>query len=256
MNIGLYQNAANIETLQQWQDVISRNIASSSVAGFKQGTVGIEGASVGKIPDDGSDFSKLIDASVPFVRNERSMADGPLVRTGRDTDVALQGEGFFQLELPDEQVLFTRDGQFQFDQEYNLVSRDGKIVKGIEGGITGNPNGGELSINNEGKVFQDNALIGQLAIVNVTNPQALLSANGGFVFGENAAGEVIKGEVTDVENPQVVQGFYEGSNVSAIEQMVHMISNTRALEASQKVITTIDEHYDAAIKALPNAGNA
>lgn len=244
MNIGLYQNAAAIDYLEQMQAVTSHNIASSTVAGFKQTAGGVSGASMGKTPEESeTDFADVMRATSPVLTTKISMEQGPMVPTGRPTDVALNGEGFFQVQLPNGGTLYTRDGGFRLDNEFKLVNKNGHEVIGDGGPLQAQPGLGEVSIDQKGNVTQGGAVVGKLAIAKINNPASLVPIAGGFL----ANGE---DEVETVENPHIVSGHYEGSNVSGLRQMISMITTSRALATSTKVITTLDEQIDSAIKTF------
>lgn len=244
MNIGLYQNAAALEVNERMQALLAQNIASSSMAGYKQVGIGVEGVKSGKIPTQpGSAFSEVLDATTPHITTRRSMAQGELVRTGVQTDVAIRGDGFFRIDLPDGESILTRDGNLRLDAEARLVSRYGHPIAGENGAIQGQPNGGPISIGEDGSVIQGTQTLGKLAIFKVDSPDRLLPVPGGFYYGGER-------NLEPSENATIVPGFYEGSNVSGIRQMITMITGSRAAESSQTVIKTIDQAYDDSIRVL------
>jgi len=243
MNIGLYQNAAAIEVSERVQSLIAQNIASSSMAGYKQVGVAVEGVYSGKIPaQPNSSFSELLDATTPHITTKRSMEQGELVRTGVQTDVAIRGDGFFQIQLPDNETILTRDGNFRLDAEARLVSRYGHPIVGENGVIQMEPTGEPIRIDENGTVMQGGQIRGKLAVFEVEDPAALLPVPGGYYYGGR--------DLRPTENATIVPGFYEGSNVSGVRQMINMISSARASDSSQAVIKAIDEAYDQSIRTL------
>lgn len=247
MNIGLYQNAAALEVNERMQALIAQNIASSNMAGYKQVGIAVEGVHSGKIPTQpGSSFSDMLDATTPHITTKRSMAQGELVRTGVQTDVAIRGDGFFKIELPDGESILTRDGNFRLDAEARLVSRYGHPIAGENGEIQAQPNGQPIIISKDGTVSQGAQNLGKLAIFEIDNPEVLLPVPGGYYYGGR--------DLRPAENVTVVPGFYEGSNISGIRQMISMISGARASDSSQTVIKTIDQAYDNSIRKLSPTG--
>ena len=243
MNIGLYQNAASIDVNERMQALIAQNLASSNMAGYKQVGFAAQGIHTGKLPaHPDSAFSAMLDATMPQLATNRSMEQGALIRTGVPTDLAVKGEGFFQIELPNGETILTRDGNFHLSPDAELVNRYGHPVVGQSGVIQAQPNGGELSVDKRGNVMQNGQVVGQLAIVQAPETDRLLPVPGGFLYPGP--------ELKPVENPEVIAGFYEGSNVSGIRQMVSMIASARLSEASQQAIKSIDEVYENSITTL------
>jgi len=239
MNIGLYQSAASLKGLERWQNATAQNIAWSPAAGYKQVGISVSGVSMGETPSvTGTRFDQILQNQEPSARAKIDFSAGPLVQTGVETDVALRSEGFFEVAGPNGERVFTRDGQFHVSPDNALVNKNGLPVQGVNGPIELTPGLGELKIDGEGRVFQGQAQINQLAVSNIADPAALVTAGGGFVLPPDSGVEI-----TPIAQPAIAQGAYEGSNVSAIREMVNLIQISRAYEASQKVVTQYDEHY-------------
>ncbi len=169
---------------------------------------------------------------------------GNLTATDNTFDMAIQGEGFFQITLPSGQTAYTRDGTFQLNATGELVTHDGFVV---EPGITIPSDAVDVTINSSGQVLVklqgQVALsnVGQIQLANFPNP-AGLEAEGGNLFTETPA----SGTATSA-NPgapgfgSLLQGFLETSNVNAVEEISNLISAQRAYEMNSKVIQTSDD---------------
>ena len=249
MNIGIYEGATSLNGLEKWQQAISSNIAASSVAGYKKTEVVFEGVPRGQLnATTGSGFAERLNGSMLKVRSQTRFSQGELKKTGVPTNLAISGEGYFELEMPDRSTLYTRDGQFRLDADSVLVSKQGYPVRGDSGRIQLLPGGGELVIDKRGQVFQGSTLTGKLAITEFANPAVLGRASGGFRVDEK-----ISAGPRRIDEPTVLQGFLEGSNVSSIREMVDLILVSRAYEMNQKVISSIDRRLEQVVRQLGRA---
>lgn len=167
---------------------------------------------------------------------------GQLEITNDKYDVALNGDGFFEIETG-WGTLYTRNGAFTINQNSELVTLDGYNVLGVNGPITITSD--EFSINEYGEVIQDDEITDKLALSNFTNVADLQKLGGTFFkFVDNPTGEQVEYEGT------VEQGVIEQSNVDAISEMVNLIEMNRNYESNQKVVTTIDEMLGKAVNDL------
>ncbi len=245
MNTGLYQGASALRSLEAWQEVLSRNIASSTVNGYKQVSAAMQGVPTGSMPaSTAGGFEQVLSTTMPQAYTKLDFQDGPLVPGDQQTDMALRGPGFFQVKTPDGRMLLTRDGSFHVNDQFELVNRDGYIVQGRSGPLTVDPKKGQLTVDAQGNLFQGPDSVGKLAIVKPALTDELRPTQGGFVLPEGGPPPPI------MDQPVVVQGHLEGSNVSPVLAMVDMISVSRAYDINQKVLTTYDENYGRAITNL------
>ncbi len=169
---------------------------------------------------------------------------GNLTATDNTFDLAIQGKGFFQIELPSGDTAYARDGTFQLNASGEIVTHDGYSV---EPGITIPTNAIDVTINSSGQVLVK--LQGQVALSNVgqlqlatfANP-AGLQAEGGNLFSETpASGKATTGTPGAAGYGSLLQGFLETSNVNSVEEIATLISAQRAYEMNSKVIQTADE---------------
>lgn len=248
VDIGIYQSASALDSLQNYQDIISSNIAASSVPGFKQTEVSYEAVEAGLYPKvTDSALNNEMPAQFPALRGQLNFSQGEVIQTNNPSDVALRGDGFFVLNTNEGDPIYTRNGKFIVNSDGVLVNNSGHEVQGTNGVIQTIPGEGELIIDNKGAVFQGQTPLGNLEIVNFENPgKNLRKIDGGFVTkGDDAnINPVEEGQI------QVLQGFVENSNVQPIKEMVNMIQVSRAYEVNSKVIQAMDGLMNKAINTL------
>ncbi len=169
---------------------------------------------------------------------------GNLEATDNTFDLAIQGKGFFQVNLPSGDTAYTRDGTFQLNADGEIVTHDGFT---LEHGITIPNNAIDVTINQSGQVLAKIegqiafSNVGQLQIANFAN-EAGLSAEGNNLLTETpASGSPTTGNPGDTGFGRILQGFLETSNVNAVEEISNLISAKRAYEMNSKVIQTSDE---------------
>jgi flagellar basal-body rod protein FlgG len=174
----------------------------------------------------------------------RNFAQGNLTQTGNVYDLAIKGQGFFQVQMPDGSTAYTRDGAFQVNADGELVTSNGDAVQPA---ITVPPDATSVTIAADGTVSvgvpgqAEPVQIGQLQIAAFVNP-AGLEARGGNLFVETAASGVptVGTPGRDGLGP-LQQGMVEGSNVNVVEELVTMIATQRAYELNSKAIQTSDQ---------------
>jgi len=225
-----------MSALERWQSLISQNIASSTVPGFKKTEMSFEGMAMGQLDKSGQP------AIVPVDTTQVSFETGTFAQTQNPTDLAIEGKGFFVVRDEAGQEIFTRDGEFHLDTQNQLVNKNGLMVQGVGGTITLIPGGGDLSVNSEGQIYQGSQLIDRVKVVAFEDNNQLTRVKGGFLQGNAQA--------QDSGSTKIVQGFLEGSNVSAIDEMVNLIQVNRAQEANQKVIQTYDARLSKVIQTF------
>jgi flagellar basal body rod protein FlgG len=238
MNIGLYQSAAALSSLERWQDAVSQNITSAQVTGFKRRTVQVAAEAHGELlttpgakPDNGEGMPTLF----PQTRYSIAFNPGENNPTRRDLDMALSGEGFFTVKKPDGNTAYTRAGEFQIRADRMLITSHGCEVLSDSGSpIQMSQAGGPIVVMENGTVRHGDNVVGKIGITKATDPSRLISMASGLFLADSGAGMV------PVEKPVVQQGYLEGSNVSALREMVDLVNISRAYEANQKLIQSRD----------------
>jgi flagellar basal body rod protein FlgG len=250
MNIGLYQSAASLSALERWQDVTTQNITASQLTGYRKRTIEMQGVALGEL--NGDPRKTKIGAGegpqsiFPTTKFGISFQHGETFPTRRPLDVALQGDGFFAIELKnDGGRAFTRVGEFQVSPQRTLITRDGHQVLNRDGApIQLLPNGDPLGIAEDGTISQGTAQIGKLGVQRFSDTSVLTPAAGGLFLAPEEIDPVA------VENPIVLQGHLEGSNVTPMREMISLVQIARAYEANQKIITTQDQTLAKALETL------
>jgi flagellar basal-body rod protein FlgF len=249
MNIGLYQSASALSALERWQDVVSQNITSSQTPGYRKQTVNFSTQLSGQLGTDAKgNLARNGDGTptiFPTVNTGINFTTGETEPTHRDLDVAIQGMGFFAVQMPDGTKAYTRAGAFKLSSDRTLVTSGGDQVMTESGSpVTFLPDGGTVVINRDGTIFQGITSLGKLSVQNFSNPSQLKTIAGGyFLPGKDM-------EPVPVEKPELMQGYLEGSNVAPLREMVDMVLISRAYEANQKIITTFDQTMQKTLDAL------
>jgi flagellar basal body rod protein FlgG len=248
MNIGMYQSAASLSALERWQDSVAQNITSSQVTGFRKRTINFSTQTAGEIQ---SNPRKAIgrEAGTPMlfpkVNSGINYVSGEAQPTRRELDVAIQGDGFFEMQRADGSHAFSRNGEFRLSSDRTLITSSGDQVLSNGGSpITLLPGAGSVVINLDGTVYQGETQLGKLSIQKFADNSQLTSIdNGYFIPPANMDPET-------VDNPELLQGYLEGSNVTPLREMVDLVIIARAYEANQKMINTLDQQMDKALEAL------
>jgi flagellar basal body rod protein FlgG len=249
MNVGLYQSASALTALERWQDLVSQNITASQETGYRKRTISFSTQAAGELqPNPKARIGS--EGSVPVLFPKTiagiNFKNGETQPTRRDLDVAIQGEGFFEVSRPDGSKLYTRSGEFRMRADRTLVTSTGDEVMSDSGSpILLANNGGTLNINSDGTVFMGATALGKFAIKKFPDNNQLIPIAGGFFKPADGAPAP-----ESVENPELLQGYLEASNVTPLREMVDLVLISRAYEANQKIITTVDQQMQKTFDAL------
>jgi len=248
----LWTGKTGLESQQFQMDVITNNLSNVNTTGFKKSRAVFEDLLYQNMRQPGAmnnaqdnlPSGLQVGSGVRPVATERLHTQGNMVNTANSRDVAINGDGFFQVLMPNGDVAFTRDGSFQVNENGQLVTANGYP---IEPGIFLPPNALSVTIGEDGIVSvttpgtTDNQEVGQLTIATFMNP-AGLQAMGGNLYMETAASGPRNELMPGTENAgRLMQGYVESSNVNVVEEMVNMIQTQRAYEVNSRAITTSDE---------------
>ena len=230
-------------------DALANNLANINSNGFKQVLTRVAqentGGRVNGIPRNGDDTWPINTTTNMY--HAVDTRGGPVQATGRDTDVAIMGQGFFVVETEGGER-YTRNGSFTLNQDKELVTPDGRNVLGAGGAIV--LDGRDFSIENDGTVMVNGAAKDRLRIVDFEDATKLEHEGNNLL----KAPEGVESTDVPVEQIVVAQGHIEGSNVNAIDTLVAMISAQRAFEVQSKVMSTEDEMLSKAVNSLPRVG--
>lgn len=233
-------------------DVIANNLANVNTTAFKQQRAefhdmmyqtirpsGAEGAAGAKAP-----VAVQVGLGVRFAGNATNFSQGGLQATGNQQEMAISGDGFFGVDLPDGRLGYTRDGSFKLDADGNMVTTDGyKLRPAIT--VPGNATSFAVSANGQitVQIAGEDAprLLGTVQLTLFPNPSGLTRVGQNTYVGGGASGEPVVTDPGTQGAGNLQGGFIEGSNVSIVEEMVRMITAQRAYEVNSKAIQTADD---------------
>ncbi len=247
----LWISKTGLDAQQTKMDVVANNLANVSTNGFKRARAVFEDLLYQTIRQPGAQSSQQtqipsglqLGVGVRPVATESIFTQGNLQQTGNSRDVAIQGDGFFQVMMPDGTTAYTRDGAFQSDINGQFVTSSGYVVQPA---VTVPPNTLSITIARDGTVSalvpgaQTPIQIGNIQLASFINPAGLQK------MGENLYVETASSGVATPNAPGtnglglLNQGFVETSNVNVVEELVGMIQTQRAYEINSKSIETSD----------------
>lgn len=250
MNVSLYQAASALDATSRWQEVISENLASSPVPGYRKQEVSFMATSAGVRPGvDPSATSAPQQLAIPQARSSTSFMAGEMRFTGEKTHVAIDGKAFFEVQLPNGDTAYTRDGEFQLNSQGQLVTKQGYPVLSEGGPIMVEIDRAEpLSIAPSGEISQGAETKGKLKLTAFADESRLQQIGTGLFTAEDPAAQP-----TAAAGATVRQGWLEGSNASVVGEMANLLTAMRTYEANQRVIQLHDERMGKAISELSNA---
>lgn len=248
----LWISKTGLDAQQTQMDVISHNLANVSTSGFKKSRAVFEDLLYQNIRQVGSQTSQQtqlpsglqIGTGVKPVATERIFTQGNMQQTDNSKDVAIQGNGFFQILMPDGSTAYTRDGSFQMDSQGQLVTSSGFPLQPT---ITIPQNAQTLSIGRDGVVSVTTAdstastQIGQIQLATFINPTGLQSKGENLYVETTASGNPNTNTPGTNGAGLLQQNYLETSNVNVVEELVSMIQTQRAYEINSKAITTSDQ---------------
>jgi flagellar basal-body rod protein FlgG len=241
-----------LDAQQTQMDVIANNLANVSTNGFKRSRAVFEDLLYQTMRQPGAQSSQQtqfpsglqIGTGVQPVATERIFTQGNLQQTSNDKDVAIQGQGFFQVLLPDGTTAYTRDGSMQVDNQGQLVTSSGYV---IQPAITIPANAQSLTIGKDGTVSVTQpgvtaaVQVGSLQLATFIN-NAGLESRGENLYVETGASGSPNTNTPGTNGAGLLnQGYVETSNVNVAEELVNMIATQRAYEINSKAITTSDQ---------------
>jgi flagellar basal-body rod protein FlgG len=233
--------------------VISNNIANMRTTGYKRQRAEFQDLlyeQVRRVGTQTSDQGNILPAGIELgsgvkpVGTPRVMSQGNLLQTNRELDVAIRGDGFFRILLPDGRTAYTRDGSFQIDAQGRLVTAQGYV---LQPGITVPQNSGTISINAQGSVStmvpgqNTPTVLGQIEISRFVNKSGLQAIGDNLYLETAASGAPQDGTPNTDGFGDLQQSNLEQANVEAVSEISDLIAAQRAYEMNSKVISAADQ---------------
>lgn len=253
----LYTAATGMRAYQTKIDNIANNLANANSTGFKKVREGFEdlvyqrmGSNAGGEGSSAANSMQL-GSGVRLASLSRDFSTGDAVVTNNSTDLMINGDGFFSLETPAGETVYTRDGHFRTDGDGNLVSEKGyRVSPGIQV-----PAGGTMVVAPDGTVTAqvpgasgiEEVNLGTIEVARFANPSGMEATGGNMFRATTSSGEAQVTAPGEDGAGQLGQGMLEGSNVDVAEELVSMITAQRSYELSSKVITAADEMMQTAV---------
>ena len=250
MIYGLYQSAAGMMVNEYRQNVLANNIANAETVGFKREVASfaerLRASEAGRREGPSNELMEALSGGIWLGRTDTDFSEGAPIKTDNPLDVLITGPGFLRVSANGQEYL-TRDGRMLMDADGWLVSVvDGASILG-QGGqpIHLNPRGGEISIDQDGRISQGGQLAGRLGLVNVDNEQALRKAGANrFVLG---------GAKLTRSLAEITQGCVESSGIEPVKELTAMIEAARAYQLNAQMITLQDQSAGRLINTVANA---
>jgi flagellar basal-body rod protein FlgG len=254
----LYTSATGMVAMQTQIDVTSHNISNVNTIGYKKERAEfadlmyqvMEYAGTSTSTTTTSPTGIEVGLGVRPTAVAKQFSEGNFKETGNNLDLAITGNGFFQIQLPDGTTAYTRNGAFKLDAEGNIVNSDGyKLIPEI----TIPEDATDIAVGVDGTVSVKQAgntelvQVGQIELVNFVNPAGLHALGDNNFINTNASGDPIAGNPGTNGIGNIRQGFVEMSNVQLVDEMTDLITGQRAYEANSKGITTSDEMLQTVI---------
>lgn len=249
----LYTAASGMNAQQMNLDTVANNLANASTTGFQERRMQFTDLLYENqvMPGSASSSQTTVSSGLQVGLGVRPASaeiiqtQGELQTTGNPLDVAIQGAGFFQIELPTGEIGYTRAGSFHLDAQGNIVTPDGNPLQPT---ITIPPNATNISIGSDGTVTVtipgqvQASTAGTIQIATFANPGGLNSVGNNIYLPTTASGDAIVGRAGGSDGLGTLQqNSLEQSNVSVVEQFVQMIVAQRSYEANSRVVKAADE---------------
>ena len=232
-------------------DVVSNNLANSATTAFKRVQPLFQDLLYTTIRSTGSAANAQnllptglqVGAGSAITSTERTNIQGGLVQTGNQLDLAIQGNGFFQVQLADGTTAYTRNGQFSRSATGQIVTSSGNVVSP---GLTIPLSSSTITISTTGVVSSTDTAgtvtqVGQLSMANFVNPAGLVAVGGGNYIVSPASGNATNGLPGQNGFGVMNQYYIEQSNVNVAEELVNLIAAQRAYEINTRAVTASDQ---------------
>jgi flagellar basal-body rod protein FlgF len=244
MNVSLYQAAAAMNATARWQEMIMQNLAAGSLPAYRKQEMSFAAVQAGLDPTatNPGGLRYVIPAATPGTNFE----PGENRATNNLMDFAIDGPGFFEVQLPNGTKAYTRDGEFHLNGNGQFVTKQGYTVLSEGGPVQLDPSSSSpIAVSATGDVNQGDQLRGRMRLVEFKQPQSLKSIGQGYYLADLPLAEPIPATASAIR-----QGFLEASNTSPTAEMAGLITAMRMFEVNQKVLQAQDERMGRVITEL------
>lgn len=252
MNPALWVAKTGLDAQQIRLQVVSNNLANASTTGFKKDRAVFEDLIYQNIRQPGAQATQdttlpsgmMLGTGVRVSASQKMHMQGNLIQTENSLDLAIQGDGFFQITRPNGDIGYTRDGSFQVDEQGRIVTSDGMLM---EPQITLPEQTISVTIGMDGTV---SALepgntaptqVGNIETVSFVNPAGLMSVGDNQFLETVSSGSPTTGIPGEDNRGSLLQGSLESSNVNTVEELVNLIETQRTFEMNSKSLSTADQ---------------
>ncbi len=232
MDKALYLGVASQKNSMKELEIITNNLANTNTPGFRADYEVIK-----QNATNNSDFETRVYPSVG--RSYSDFKQGPVLRTENDLDIAISGPGFFSVQANQGKEGYTRNGNFEISNDGFLTTSKGEIVLGVDGAIN-LANADKVNVSNDGTVSMrprdqiDMVYVGKLKLVNPDTSKIEKGTDGMFYMQGD-------GRVEADNTIRVLPGSLEGSNVSPVDTLIHLIDLSRKFEIQSNIIKNLDD---------------
>ena len=251
---GLYTAYTGMANEQKRLDIISNNLANSATVGYKEENVtskSFKDFMITKIRDGSEAYVDreigVMNPGVKIGETYMNWDQGSLRETDNTYDMAIQGNGFFAIKVVekngDSSIKYTRNGQFTITNEGYVVDVDGNRLQGANGDVQVPVDATDVAIKLNGAVYANGEQVDTITLTDFEDYNYL------DLYGDNMY-NAVDGATTKSSTATILQGFTEQSNVNVVDEMVSMITITRAYEAGQKMIKTQDSLLEQAVSSV------
>jgi len=251
MDASLWVAKTGLDAQQTRMNVISNNLANVNTTGFKRDRAVFEDLLYQNIRQAGGQTGADTQAATGFqlgtgvrvMATEKIVAQGNMQTTENSLDIAIAGDGYFQIAQPDGTIAYTRDGNFNLDNAGQIVTGSGQL---LQPAITVPANASSVTIGQDGTVSVELQAGGGAQVLGQLQLARFINSAGLQAMGQNLLKETPASGAPQVGNPGadgigiLMQGALEASNVNVVEEMVSMIETQRAYEINSKAISTVD----------------
>jgi flagellar basal-body rod protein FlgG len=252
MNQALWVAKTGLDAQQTRMAVVSNNLANVNTTGFKKGRAAFEDLMYQTVRQPGAQTSQqtqaptglMLGTGVRVAATEKLFTQGNMQPTNNPFDLAINGRGFFEVQLPDGSIGYTRDGSFKLDDQGQMVNNSGYL---LQPGINIPDGAQSISIGADGTVSVKMAgeaatqQVGQLTVADFINVGGLQPIGDNLYAETAASGAPQAGAPGQSGLGLLAQGSLEASNVNVVEELVNMIETQRAYEMNSKAISTADQ---------------